>query len=164
MANKLEVRIKLPTDAELNKMFDGVAVLDRFQVGDKVIKAAVEPIVKRARELAPRDRAGHGKKRSKNQKAAANWEYPLWKTIKRVVRKYQKGTLGVVGPEWPLGNKAYFNTSPNGRRVFYWGKSAGKVAPTIRNWIVDAFEQTRSQQLSIMKTKLKSLMDQVWRG
>lgn len=164
MANKLEVRINLPTDAELDKMFNAVPMLDRFKVGDQVIRAGTDPIVKRARELAPRDRSGHGKKRSKNQRAAANWEYPLWKTIKRVVRKYQKGTTGVVGPEWPLGNKAYFDTSPNGRRVFYWGKATGKVKAQVRNWIVQAFDETKTQQLAVMKAKLKAVMEQVWRG
>lgn len=162
--NKLDIRIEMPSDDELKRMFDAVAVLDRYKIGDQVVKSGVDPIVRRARQLAPRDRSGHGMKRSKNQKAAANWNYPLWKTIKRVIRKYQRGTLGVVGPEWPLGNKAYFNTSPGGREVYYWGKAAGKVAPQIRNWIMQAFEETRSEQLSIMKNKLRELMDKAWRG
>ena len=164
MGNKLDIKIDMPTDAELERMFDAVPKLERYRVGDQVVRAGTAPIVKRARELAPRGNAVDRKKRAKTQRGAANWDIPLWKTIKRVIRKYQKGTLGVVGPEWPSGNKAYFNTSPKGRRVFYWGKDAGKTKAQIRNWIVDAAEQTRSEQLSLMKAKLKEVMDQVMRG
>jgi hypothetical protein len=161
---KMGIKLNLPSDADLNKRFDAVPILERHKVGDKVIREGTKPVVKRARELAPRDRVGNSKKRSKNQKESANWTIPLWRTIAQVVRKYDVRTTGVVGPKWPDGNKAYFNTSPAGRRVWYWGKNTGKVAAQIRNWIVDAFEQTRSQQLDAMKQKLKSLMDQVWRG
>lgn len=162
--NSLDIKISLPSDEELRRMFDMVPKLEQYKVGDTAVKAATEAVIKRAQELAPRDRAGHGKKRSKAQRDKANWNVPLWKTIKRVIRKYQRGTVGVIGPEWPQGNKAYFNTSPKGRRVFYWGKDAGKTAAQIRNWIVDAFEQTRPQQLAAMKSKLTELIDKVMRG
>ncbi len=162
VANKLDVKMQLPTDAELERMFNMVPKLERWQVGDAVIKAGTQPIVTRARALAPRSsKTGSAKKRSKNQVNSANWNIPLWKTIKRVVRKYQNGTLGVVGPEWPAGNKAYFNTSPKGRRQVLWGKRTGKVVAQIRNWIVQAFDETRSEQLSNMKATLSTKIDQV---
>ena len=165
MANKLDIKINLPTDAELDRMFDMVPKLERYKVGDEVIKAGTAPIVKRARELAPRSsKTGTAKKRSRKQINAANWNIPLWKTIKRVVRKYQKGTLGVVGPEWPSGNKAYFNTSPKGRRQVLWGKATGKIVAQIRNWIVQAFDETKAEQLAAMKSKLKEKVDQMMKG
>jgi len=161
---KMGIKLGLPSDADLNKMFNAVPILERHKVGDKVIREGTKPVVKRARELAPRDRVGHGKKRSKNQQGAANWTIPLWKTIAQVVRKYDVRTTGVVGPKWPDGNKAYFNTSPKGRKVWYWGKDTGKTAAQVRNWIVEAFEDTKPQQLEGMKQKLKTVMDEVWRG
>jgi hypothetical protein len=165
MANKLDIKTNMPTDAELDRMFDAVDKLERYAVGDAVIKAGVEPIVKRARELAPRSsKTGTAKKRSRTQINAANWNIPLWKTIKRVVRKYQKGTIGVVGPEWPAGNKAYFNTSPKGRRQVLWGKVTGKVVAQIRNWIVQAFDETKPEQLEAMKAKLKEKIDQMMKA
>jgi hypothetical protein len=157
--NGLDLQLKLPSDAELNKMFNAVPTLERYKVGDKAIRAGVKPIVKRARQLAPRDRVGHGKKRSKKQQAEARWDIPLWKTISHVVRKYDRSTTGVVGPKWPDGNKAYFNTAPGGRRVFYWGKDAGKKKAQVRNWIVEAFDETRSQQLAAMKIELQLSTD-----
>ena len=162
--NKLDLQMKMPRDAELQKMFGGVAQLNRYEVGDKVVRAGAASIVTRARALAPRSTQESREKRSKNQKASADWNYPLWKTIKMVVRKYQRGNAGaIVGPEWPKGNKAYFNTSPQGRKQVLWGKVTGRTIPQIRNWIVKAFDETRPQQLAAMKNKLRTLMDSIWK-
>lgn len=155
----------LPSDAELEKMFNAVPQLERMGVADKAVRAGGRPIVKRARQLAPRSsRTGTSKKRSKNQRTAADWDYPLWKTIKQVVRKYNTNAASVIGPEWPKGNKAYFNTSPKGRRKFLWGRDTGEVVPQIRNWIVQAFDETRTEQLNAMKVSMKKSMDKIWRG
>lgn len=165
MANKLDVKMDLPIDAELKRMFDAVPQLERYRVSDQVVRAGARPIVKRARQLAPRSTAESRAKRSSNQRQSADWDYPLWKTIKLVVRKYARAAgVGVVGPEWPKGNKAYFNTSPSGRRQVLWGRPTGRVVPPIRNWIVQAFDETRNEQLGLMKAKLKSLMDDIWRA
>lgn len=154
----------LPTDSEIATMFGTVGTFDRFKVGDKVVTAGTNPIVKRAKELAPQDTSGHGKKRSKSQQAKARWDIPLWKTVAKKISKGNVKTIGVVGPKWPDGNKAYFNTGPNGRRVFYWGKDAGKVKVQIRNWIVQAADETRGEQLDAMKSKLQEVMGDVIRG
>jgi len=170
---KIDIKIKMPSDAELAKMFGGVHQLDRYRVGDQVVRAGASPIVKRARSLAPRSTQESRNKRSRNQQASADWNYPLWKTIKMVVRKYQRGNAGaVVGPEWPKGNTAYFNTSPRGRVRKLWGKNPSvfsganlsTIAPQIRNWIVKAFDETKPQQLSAMKEKLKAVMDTIWKA
>lgn len=170
---KLDIKIDLPSDAELKRMFDAVPILERYKVSDKVVRAAAKPVVKRARQLAPRSTPEARAKRSKKQRESAEWDYPLWKTIAVVVRKYQqaRGTA-IVGPRWPTGNKAYFNTSPKGRRRVLWGRNVSvfigsklsPIAPQIRNWIVQAYDETRTEQLAIMKTKLKELMDEIWRS
>jgi hypothetical protein len=126
-------------------------------VQSQVVRAGAKPIVKRARQLAPRstnapagpyrDRRSNRDKRSKKQRGEADWDYPLWKTIKQVVRKGKFASLAVIGPEWPKGNKEHFNTSPGGRRQVLWGTHTGKIVPQIRNWIVQAFDETRPQQL-----------------
>jgi hypothetical protein len=165
MARKtFDLQLKLPSDAEIKKMFDAVPILDRYKVGDKAIRAGVRPIIKRARQLAPLDRKDHRKKRSKKQGAEANWEIRLWRTIASVVRKYDTKAVGIVGPKWPDGNKAYFSTAPGGRQVFYWGKNAGKRKAQIRNWIVKASEETRSQQLRAITRELQKSMKQIWNG
>lgn len=173
MANSIDIKLELPTDAELAAMFDAVPVLERYKVGDKVTRAGGAVIVKRARQLAPRsDRTGSVKRWSKKMYEDGGTggtprkqnEMPLWKTIAQVVRTYGKGqAFTVVGPKWPEGSKAYFNTGPDGRRKFLWGKDTETTVPAIRNWIVQAFDETKDRQLSAMKAKLKTLMDEIWK-
>lgn len=166
MANSLKLEMKFPSDAEIASMLGTIPKLEQYKVTDKVVAAGAEPVVKRARELAPRSsKTGTSKKRSKNQRGKADWDYPLWKTIKRVIRRYGSVRgLAVVGPEWPRGNKAYFNTSPKGRKVYYWGKNANKTAAQVRNWIVQAFDETKEAQLSAMKAKLTETVDAMMKG
>lgn len=157
-------KMDFPTDEELNHMFDAVPKLEKFKVLDKAIRPAADIVVKRARALAPRSTEADRAKRSKSQRDKADWNYPLWKTIKRVVRKYQnRYGVAVIGPEWPRGNKAYFNTSPKGRKQVLWGKRTGRIVPQIRDWIVQAFDETKPQQLASIKEELTKLTDQMMR-
>ena len=163
--NKLDIKMNLPNDAELKRMFDAVPKLNRYEVSDATVRAGGRIIVKRAKELAPRGNQADRNKRSKSQRAGANWDIRLRSTIAMVVRKYRNAKgLAVVGPKWPQGNKAYFDTSPGGREKVLWGRRTGQTIPQLRNWIVKAFDETRSQQLAAMKSKLRQKMDQVWRG
>lgn len=161
--NGLDMKLDLPSDADMKRMFDAVPILQRHKVADQTVRAGCKPIVAKARQLAPRgDRTGTSKRRSKAQQAQANWNIPLWKTIAMVVRKYSANAAGIVGPKWPDGNKAYFNTGPSGRKQVLWGKVTGVTVPQVRNWIVEAFDETKPQQLEAMKKKLKALMAEVW--
>lgn len=157
------IDIVMPSDAELKQMFDAVPILVRYDVLDKTLRAGAKPIVQRARALTPRSTPEDREKRSKSQKAKADWDYPLYKTIKYVVRKYNnKLGLAVIGPEWPKGNKAYVFTSSNGRRIWYWGVDQGFTKPPVTNWIKQAFDEKNNEALTAMKTKLKQLMREIW--
>ena len=159
------IELKFPNDAELKRMFDAVPQLEKRRASDRVLRPMAKPIVTRSRQLAPRGNPTDRAKRSQRQAQAADWNYPLHKSITYVVRKYGNAAgLAVIGPSWPKGNKAYFDTSPKGRRVFYWGKDAGKIRPQIRNWIVQAFDETRAEQVAIAKRELKKVMDEIWRS
>lgn len=161
----LNVKIEMPNDAELKRMFDAVPALERHKVTDKALNASGKVVLDRARQLAPRGNQVDREKRSDSQKQRANWNTPLWKTIaKKYVKNNRGGGVILVGPKWPDGNKAYFNTSPKGRRVFYWGKDAGITKPQIRNWIVQAFDETKTQQLAAMKASITASMDAIFKG
>jgi hypothetical protein len=183
MANFTDFQMEFPTDEELNKMFDAIPKLERYKVLDQTVTAGAQPVIQRARELAPRSKASDRNKRSKKQRDNADWNYPLWKTIAKVIRKYQnRYGLAVIGPRWPNGNKAYFNTSPKGNAGNRWGKPGQEYTRTIRgktstykampakpraqvrNWIVQAFDETKPQQLSAMKAKLTELTDKMMRN
>ena len=170
MANRLSLKVNMPSDAELSAMFDAVPILVRHRVGDATVKAGSKIVVDRAKQLAPRSvNSGSTRKWSKKMyidggtggTARSKTETPLWKTIKRVVRRYSANALAVVGPEWGDGNKVFFNASLRGRRVFLWGKDAGRIA-TVRNWIAQAFDQTKPQQLAAMKNALQQKMRDIW--
>ena len=165
MANGIDLKLELPSDDDLKRMWDMVPKLERYQVLDKATREVGKVVVDRAQQLAPRSsKTGTNNKRGKNQAKEANWNYPLWKSIRMVVRKYSRVTIVVIGPKHPEGNKAYFNTSPDGRRQVLWGLRTGKRIPQIRNWIVQAFDETKAQQMSAMKASLQTSIDQVMRG
>lgn len=165
MANKLDIKIQMPSDAEINKMFNAVPVLEQHRVADQVVRAGSRAVLSRAKRLAPRGEVtGTSKKRSRSQQSKANWNLPLWKSIALVVRKYKTNGTAIIGPRWPEGNKAYFNTSPSGRKQVLWGRVTGKTVPQIRNWIVQAFDETKSEQLAAMKKKLQQKMKEIWGG
>lgn len=161
--NALTVAMKLPTDDELKKMFDAVPQLQRFKVTSKAVKAASKVVETRASQLAPRSKPADQKKRSKKQKAEANWTgVPLHTTIKHVVRDYENSSSGFIGPAWPHGNKAYFNQPRNrSRKHILWGQDVGRIYVATRNWIVQAFDETQSAQLAAMKASLKDSIDKI---
>ena len=167
---RLDIKIRLPTDAELGRMFDAVPVLERHRVSDQVVRAGAKPITKRAQSLIPRSKKEDTDKRSKKQRAAADWAKPLWRTVKLVVRKGAKaGAVAVTGPEYTgktgAGQKIYLiaEHKQKGRRMFFWGKDGGRTKITIRNVRVQAADEARGESLSEMKAKLTTLMDEVWK-
>lgn len=160
---------QFPTDAEIKRMFDAVPVLERYGVADKVVRAGSDVVLQRARQLTPRSSPEDRRKRSSTQRQAADWDYPLHRAMARVVRKYRRARgVAVIGPRWPKGNKAYLFTSPSGRKRVFWGHlprlgGLSAIAPQVRNWIVQAFDETRGEQNAVMKATLKRLMDEIWR-
>jgi hypothetical protein len=162
--NALTMSMKLPTDKELDRMLADAEFLRAFKVQAEAVEAASLVVRNRARQLAPRSKPQDRVRRSRKQKAEADWEsVPLNTTIDFVVRDYKKGSTGIIGPAYPHGNKAYFNQPRAGqRKQVLWGKMT-RLKPYIaaRNWIVQAFEETKSQQLSAMKTALRDAIDRL---
>jgi hypothetical protein len=154
--NGIDIQVKLPTDRELAKMFDAIPQLKRHGVLGATTQAGAKVIVSRAKQLAPRGNDADRQKRSAKQKAAANWNIRLHTTIAEVTRRGNRLAFSIVGPRHPQGNKAYFNSPKSGRRRHVlWGKAGGERSKlSIRNWIVQAFDETRSSQLSAMKAAL----------
>ena len=151
-----------PKDAQLQRKLDAVPALERHRVGDRATRAGGKVIHKRARQLTPR---GEQKDRDRKSKAdpEIDWQTPLWKTIKLVVRKYRRGNaVAIIGPQWPKGNKVYFFTSPKGRRVHSHGQFTGHIAPEIRNWIIQVADETKGQQTQAIGQALRTAMKEIW--
>lgn len=164
MANRIDIKHTMPTDRELSKMFDAVPQLRRHDVMNATLRSGSKVVVDRAKKEAPRSKERDVARRSVDQRTKYNWDSPpLWKTIARVIRKSSHSGLAVIGPKFPDGNKAYFNQPRSGkRRHVLWGVDTGRVYVVTRNWLAFAFDQTRSQQLSAMKSTLKKKIDEMW--
>lgn len=167
MSNALKLTTKLPTDKELETLFGNVNALQRFKVADRAVRAGAKVIKARAQQLAPRGNDTDRRKRSKKQRSSADWDrIQLYKTINYVLRKSETGGLAIIGPEWPHGNKAYFNQPRSGsRKQVLWGKMT-RLRPYIaaRNWIVQAFDESKSGVLAAMKSEIRKAIDEVMRG
>lgn len=160
--NGLDIKISLPTDRELAKMFDAVPMLQRHDVMGATTTAGAKVVLARAKQLAPRGNDADRKKRSAKQKAAANWNVRLHTTIAQVTRKGNTKAFSLIGPRHPDGNKAYMNAPRSGSRPHVlWGRRVGRIKTAIRNWIVQAFDETREQQLSAMKSAMAKKIDQM---
>ncbi len=165
---KMQFTVKMPKDAELDRIFATIPVLDRYKVTDKAIRAAAKPVVDRAKEIAPRSsRTGTAKKRymknAKDKTKSYNWDYPVWRTIKATVRKYSAATFAAVGPAWPLGNKVFFNSAhiKGSRTEVLWGRRSGKQWRQMDNWMKRAGDETAAQQRAAMLASLKKSLDEM---
>lgn len=167
MKNAVTLEARFPTDQELKNLFGSVNTLHQYRVFDKAMGAGAKVLDARASQLAPRSTEKDRKKRSKKQAAQADWtSVPLNTTIDYVIRQGDFGGLAVVGPAWPHGNKAYFNQPRSGsRKQVLWGKMT-RLAPYIaqRNWMVQAFDESRDAILTAMKNSIRKHLDEVMRG
>ena len=153
--NALDMRLSLPSDRDLARMFDAVPKLQQHGVTKKATTAAAKVIVARARAIAPRGTEADRKKRSAKQRASANWNIRLHTTIAYVTRVAARLAYSVIGPRHPDGNKAYLNSPKSGSRKHkLWGRNTGRTRRADRNWIVQAFDETQNQQLAEMKASL----------
>ena len=186
MANKLDIKMDIPVDADLARMLNMDDRIDRFKLFDKALNAASGPVIRRARQLCwDGVKTGNSAKRSwyqrngveppwakwikrgktkRNKYGKVDWETQLKTTIGRVVRKYGRKGVAVIGPSWPKGNKAYFNAGKNGRDVWYWGDDQGFKKKAMRNFIVQAFDETKNEQQQLMKAHVKVLLDQMMKN
>ncbi len=125
---------------------------------DRAAQKAANIVARRQRQLAPDSKkTGSRDKQSKKTKAA--WNVKLKTTIRTKIIRYPNGVWAVVGPKSPEGNTAHFQQEKPRRNVL-WGKVTQiKQIRLERNWNVQAFDETKSEQLSAMEASLKQDID-----
>jgi len=148
---------------DIERALDGVNVVQYYQVHDKVVRVMAKTVSERARWIAPRSERNPKRpdlKRSKSQLAKADWRYPLWRSITYGVRKHNRGAYAVVGPSWPKGNKAHFNTAHKKgfREVVYWGKHQAIPWPSIRNYLMQASDETKARQIGAAEAEIRKFL------
>lgn len=161
---KVKLTVKMPSDAELDRLFATAPVLERYKVQDKAVRAAAKPVVNRAKQLAPRSSVtGTAKKRSKKQSGQADWSIVLATTIKAVVRKFSTGAYAKVGPDFPKGAKVHFNSAhvKGFRRAVLWGKATMVKPYRQDDWLKRAGDETVAMQREAMKASIKKSLDEM---
>ena len=176
----------LPSDAQLRKMFDAIPILERHEVATKTLRAGVTPIMRQAKQLIPVGNDSDRDRRLEKQRGEADWETHLRDTIKTAVRKgnagNRGGAVGVVGPKYEPsgggGGKKALQAGPGGKIYLIgtwkkgtrirklWGndpKVLSKIKRKFRNFMLDAANFSRPEQLARMKVRLTQLMDIIWR-
>lgn len=125
---------------------------------DRDVQAGLKPIARRARQIAPDSRkTGTRDKQSKSSKA--KWPERLRAQIRMKVIKHENGAWGIAGPRSPQGNVAHF-MQEKPRRLVLWGKATMIRKYRIeKNWITQAADETKAEQLSAMETSLKTDID-----
>lgn len=163
------MKVDFPSDAELDRMFDMVGAMQRYQCADKVVRAMGKVVLARAKQLVPRSKQnpkGDPTKKWSKKYEHRIGELPLWQSLRLIVRKSSKLSYALVGPMWREGNKAYFNMAyrKGSREVYLWGKAAGRSVQAIRNWMLQACDETKPQQIEAAKTELRNFLKATYGG
>lgn len=156
---------------DTSQMKDLLAMLDKFpplvlaRGGplDNAVRKASNVIAKRARQLAPNS-SKTGTKNKQSKKSRAIWSHQVRKMVRTKVFRKPQAAVGIVGPKAPEGNAAHF-LQETPRKHVLWGKATRvKRLRIARNWITQAFDETKSQQFDAMAVSLRADMDKVMRG
>jgi hypothetical protein len=171
---RIEFKVKFPSDAELDRLFATVPVLERYKVLDKAARASAKVVAARAKVNAPRSsKTGTTEKWSramtttgtpKNKTPRSRTEKPLWQTVGVTIKKYENTVWAGVGPTWPSGNKVFYNSAhlKGGERVeVQWGRRTGRTRRQTDNWLKRSHDETLSQQKAVMKDSIKKSLDEM---
>lgn len=129
---------------------------------DRAVGKAGTVIAKRARQVAPNSKRSKTKDKQ-SVKAKKIWNKQVKNTIRSVVRRYPTTAVAVVGPKAPEGNAAHFGQEKERKHVL-WGKDKGRQLRIARDWIVQAFDETKAEQEAAMRGSLQEDIDKVMRG
>jgi hypothetical protein len=141
-------------EAQLAKIMQ-IPLLMRLGPSERVLKAMANPIVAKAKAIAPSStKSGTREKMGRNRTEKfvgkqANTTVDSGKHITSKFLRNNKGGLLIIGGAHPKANKQNFD-SGKPRRVFYWGKDSGKVKrinPTER-FMQRAYDETKAAQQS----------------
>jgi hypothetical protein len=70
--------------------------------------------------------------------------------------KLSRGAMVFIGAKYPQGNKLQFDSSPKGRRMFFWGRDGGRIRPRPNpHFLQKAYDETKSKQLAAFQAQLE---------
>lgn len=148
----------------LDKLLESIPPLVRAEGGplDRAVSKAGTVIKRRAVQLAP-DSRETGSREKQTAAARRTWSKKLRTTITKKTVRFSNIALAIVGPRSPDGNMAHFMQEKK-RNLVAWGRRTGWRIGLVRDWIVQAFDETKGEQLSAMEQSLRDDIDKVMRG
>lgn len=159
----VSVKVEVQGDAEILALLDRLPKLAVSAGGpiDRAVTRAAKIVAARARKLAPDSKKNpKGNPRDKQSKKSKGiWSKKLKTTVRHRVIKYDTGTWAVVGPKNPEGNAAHFMQEKPRAHVLFGKASAVQKYRDERNWIIKAFDETKSEQLAAVKASLTADID-----
>lgn len=161
----MQVTVTTKGDKELDNLLRKLPVLVVSSGGptDKAVRAAGAIVRDRAKALAP-DSKRTGSRAKQSAKAKRIWTGKLRRLVRSRIRRYPKHSVAIIGPKNPEGNMAHF-MKEQGRRHVLWGKATRVQQYRVaRNWITQAFDETRTQQNAAMVASLKKSIAENMRG
>lgn len=164
-ASSTKVTIDILGEREVMAMLERLPKLVVSAGGslDRAVQKASNVAAKRARQLAP-DSRRTGTRPKQSKKSRAIWKHQLRSVIRVKLARYPHTRIGIVGPKSPEGNHAHFMQEKPRRHVL-WGRSTRIAQLRIaRNWITQAFDETRGEQMDAMKSSLQADIDQQMRS
>lgn len=152
----MSLQVEITFNEDMFRQLERIPEMLRLAPGERCLKAMVKPVVARAKQLAPSSQqSGSRKKWSSKLKNDPKWNIDSGRHIGTKTIRNNRATRIYVGAQYPKGNKQQFDASPKGRRVFYWGKDAGKIRQRPNpHWLQKAYDETKSQQLAAFNEQL----------
>lgn len=132
---------------------------------DRAVKAGANIVAARARSLAP-DSSQTGSRNRQSKKSKAIWTGKLRRLIRVKSIRYDRGasSWAVIGPKSREGNMSHFQQEKP-RRLVLWGKSTSvKQYRIARNWITQAFDETKGEATQVMAASIQADIDKLARG
>ncbi len=162
----MSLNIAIDFNEDMIRHLEQIPLQLRLAPGERCLKAMAKPVIERAKQIAPSSReSGSRKKWSAKYKNDPKWNNDSGRHIGLKTIKNNRATRIYIGAKYPQGNKQQFDASPKGRRVFYWGRDAGKVRQRPNpHWLQKAFDETRSQQINAFNEQLSKELKELKLG
>lgn len=157
------VTVQVTGDKELAALLDRLPKMVVAAGGptDRAVRKGGNIVARRARQLAP-DSSKTRTMDKMTQKSFDKWPHHTKNTIGTKVVLYPNNSVAIIGPKSPEGNAAYFGQEKPRKHVL-WGKTVTTYR-IVRNWITQAFDETKSEQQSAMAASLRADIDKIVKG
>lgn len=161
----VKVKIDMRGERELMDLLERLPKLVVSAGGptDRAVRAGANVVAKRARQIAPSSKAT-GSRQKQSRSSRNKWPETLREQIKVKVVKYPNSSWAVVGPKSPQGNMSHFVNGKKRRHVLWGKRTAVAMYRYARNWMLQASDETKSQQMDAMRKSLTKDIDAQMKG